>query len=155
MKSVHIRQGIARIMVETWLFWAWARKAREVVSIMMGPNAFEMAHGEYPNGARTQNPYVLVKLNSASAMLKCWTCWKGNIFYQWKCKCRLLVKRGIALLLRRAWKLTLNQRINATVTVIFSSVYSTTKIIIVPWKSINCTTMHETCLKPASDFSLS
>ena len=31
-KSVHIRQCIARIMVETWLFWAWLKQPREVVS---------------------------------------------------------------------------------------------------------------------------
>ena len=37
---------------------------------MIGPNTFKMAHGEYPNSARTQNPlYVLVKLNSTSAIL--------------------------------------------------------------------------------------
>ena len=39
---VHIRQCIARIVVETWLFWSWLEHPREVVSIMIKSNTFIM-----------------------------------------------------------------------------------------------------------------
>lgn len=54
MKSVDIRQYIARIMVDTWLFWAWLKQSREVVSIRISPNTFKMAHG-YGEEAIAQN----------------------------------------------------------------------------------------------------
>ena len=45
MESVHIRQSIARIMVEIWLFWPWLKHPREVVLIMIRPDTLKMAVG--------------------------------------------------------------------------------------------------------------
>ena len=39
------RQCIARVMFETWLFWAWLKQPGEGVSITIRPNAFKMADG--------------------------------------------------------------------------------------------------------------
>ena len=52
MKSVHIRRCIARLMIETCLFWSWSKLPREVVSIMIRLNTLKMAdyagEGECP-----------------------------------------------------------------------------------------------------------
>lgn len=63
-----------------------------------------------------------IEIFNPTSAINCWACRKRNIFYRRKRKCRLLVKRCIALLLRRAGKLTLNQRINTTVKAISSSI---------------------------------
>ena len=78
-----------------------------------------------------------------------WACRKSNILNRKKRKCLLRVKRCIALLLPRAWTLTVNQRMNATVTVISSPILQQRgqKFMRLPWNRINYTTMHETCLK--------
>ena len=65
-KSVHIRQNIGRIRVDTWLSWAWLKQTREVVSIMIRSNTFKMADlcGEEASAAmvrRTRTPQVLEK----------------------------------------------------------------------------------------------
>ena len=90
VKSVHIRQNIGRFRVHTWLFWAWLKKTREVVSIMIRPKhvqhgGFMRRGGLCRNGATNQNsasPWEIAKTQS-------------------KRKCHF-VKRCIALLPWRA-----------------------------------------------------
>ena len=52
MKSVHIRRCIARIMIETCLFWSWLKQPHEVVSIMIRLNTSKIVdyagEGEWP-----------------------------------------------------------------------------------------------------------
>jgi len=48
-------------------------------------------------------------MTTVTSAMSCCACRKRNILYRRKRKCRFLVKRCIVLLLRRAWKLTLNQ----------------------------------------------
>ena len=52
MKSVHIRRCIARIMIETCLFWSWLKQPHEVVSIMIRLNTLKIVdyagEGEWP-----------------------------------------------------------------------------------------------------------
>ena len=43
LKSVHIRRCVARIMIETCLFWSWLKQPHEVVSIMIRWNMLKMA----------------------------------------------------------------------------------------------------------------
>ena len=92
--------------------------------------------GECPNSVRTQNPASPSEIakTQSNKRHKLLSLSKKNILNRRKPKCRLLVKSCIALLLRRAWKLTLNWRMNATVTVLWSSTpqLKSTKFLRVP-----------------------
>ena len=148
MKSVHIKQWSARIMVETTSQSSFNHdKTKHVQN-----GGWMQRGGECPNGARTHNtasPYEIAKAQSKRAV-NYWACRKRNILYPRKRKCLLLVKCCCIalLLLPRAWKLTLNQRMNATVTIISSSIIQlkSKTFMRAPWNSIN-----EACLKPTSD----
>ena len=121
------RQYIARIMVETWLFWAWLRQPREVVSIMIRPNTFKMADGcaEEASAQKNQN-------------------WG---YYEAKCLVEMWADEEIQRQLSamgRNWSRIFRRTLP-------ENLMKCKKFMRIPWNSTNHTTMHETYWKPTSD----
>lgn len=151
--AVHWANHSWNMIIQAEHGWTIARgsfKRYQTKHVQNGGWMQTYASARIVQGRRT--PQVLVgkqKLNPKRA-LNCWPCRK--LSFDDESANAFLFERCIALLLRRAWKLTPNQRMNATVTVIFSSILQLKclKFMRVPWKSINYSTMHKICLKPTS-----
>ena len=131
MKSLHIRQCIARIMVETWLFWAWLKQPREVVSVMIRPNTFKMGDGcgEEASAQKNQN------------------CG----YYEAKCLVENMANEEIQ---RQLSAMSRKNECNCYSNSSSILLLKCKNFVRIPWNGINYTTMHETCLKPTSDVTV-